>query len=218
MNFLSNPYCAIGQAHNNGLDYVIGNIPQNPTLANILKATADYMLSIAYNGTTYTTIDDASVQALVAAGYNGVFSVEKLKCAGKFSRKQLEIIDILLNPNPTISNANLSDFYLNMGYEIMATSMPIEQMQPLLVCAAVGQYSSDYWNTQLNNPNSPWLPYLNNGAARLPAWVKNDAAGALGGAIAGALGAWWTGTGVIAAAAATAIGSAVTASVSTIIA
>ena len=215
MNKLSNPYNSLGRAHNDGLDYVGRNLPTNPTVLDLIDLTSAYILSCQFKQ-EYTAEAKMSMDVYIASIFNDEFSVTKLIQANKFSHGQLYYLDIILNPNPTINNADLPDFYLKIGYDIITTSLSMQEKQPLLIGAAVGNYSAIYWNEQINNQGSIWYPHINTIEARLPGWVKSDAAGAIGGALGAGLYAWWTGAGIVPAVICGALGGAVGNSLSSV--
>jgi hypothetical protein len=210
MNKLSNPYNSFGQAHNDGLDYVGNNLPASPTIQDFISLTSTYTLSLQY-GKTGSQQDLMAMQVFIASVFNGGNCLDSLIQSGSFSQKQLDIINILLNPPPTIPNADLPNFYLTTGYNIITSNIPAEEKKILLLGAAIGNYSTTYWLAQLSNPNSPWTSYIGD-ASKLPAWAKGDIGGAIGGGIGGFLYCWWTGAGAVAGTVCGAIGGAISGS------
>jgi hypothetical protein len=106
------------------------------------------------------------------------------------TQQQIIFLERMLSVNPYIAiNSQEESFKLIEG-EIFAYPMPYREKELLLIASSVGKHSGAYWNTQINNPGSPWQPWFPNpnDPARplaLKKWVREDAKGAVAGAISG---------------------------------
>ena len=192
-SFLINPFEAIGKAHNAGLDFVAENLRETPmpTIDTIVDLCSKFVCSKFYRDGTYSELDIYSVNRLVSYGINHLSDLKPVYEEAKLSQEQIVFLERMVSVDPYMRLENQYDFFRSIEGEILSYPMTYGQKEILLVASAIGRYSSQYWNTQFENPDlSPWRTFLPNpdqpGTALKKKGIgKEDGKGAVAGGIAG---------------------------------
>lgn len=192
-SFLINPYEAIGKAHNEGLDYVAERLRDTPmpTIDVIVDNVSKFVCSKLKSDRTYSDFDVYSVNRVVTYGINHLSDLKPVYEENKFSQEQIVFLERIVSVDPYMRLENQYDFFRSIEGEILSYPMSYGQKEILLVATAVGRYSSQYWNTQFENPDaSPWRTFLpspdrSGTALKKKGIAKEDGKGAVAGGIAG---------------------------------
>ena len=72
---------------------------------------------------------------------------------------------------------------LNFEQSLLLSDLNIEEITPFLVGIAVAKHSYTYWMAQIDNPDSPWKPYVGSDPELIPPWLSADAEAAVSSAL-----------------------------------
>ncbi len=185
----SNPYLPIGDSHNDGLDYVVARLGSNPNIEKVVELSSEYLQTVAGETTKasfalYYQLVSRIINENVSSPFSETLSSTDMNAqAISFIGNALAISDALTYPQILKRLESIESAIA------LSTLTQEEKTYPLLF-VAVAKASVSYWIRQVDNPESPWIPYLPSGedmqTFRWP-W-REDASGAVSGAIGGALG------------------------------
>ncbi|AZA84044.1 hypothetical protein C1637_16265 [Chryseobacterium lactis] len=188
-SILSNPYNQVGQMHNDGMQFVIGNINPSSTIEQIVQSCASYVQKLSDNSSSEAYVN---WNAFISESIN---RTEKLQLSGMIDwlqQKDLitkEGIDFINSINDLSDDLSLSEVVSKIDSienDILSSKMSVEQQSYPLLYAAVAKYSAQYGELQETSSNSKWKEIK---TARKFSWPwKKDAEGAISGAIGGAIG------------------------------
>ncbi len=179
-----NPYSAIGQQLQSGLNAIILGLPANPTVDDLVNQVWSYIQPIYYTSQTKIEIEVKSV------AYNAINSYRSnlvLNGLTTYDAVQNAFIDLLIgarmtsNTPPDVFAVSIADIEDNIG--ISELTMP--DQQPLFLATTCGSNANNYWIAELANPQSSWASYFssNGGQNYLNTMQWNVAA--MNGALAG---------------------------------
>lgn len=191
----ANPWDHVGRQHNEALDHAVlarqaVGSTDAPLAAAMVGRVIEYAAQEYGEACSVVDVDFDAIGRIVAdpAGANDLL----LGMLGKSQRSYLLRIDEVASRLPVDTRAALEEMKA-LEAEILET-LSADEAAPLLIGAAVGRYSNEYWNTQVGAEASPWLEgtaHQNGSAARkIPGWVKADLKGAISGGVGGIAGGW----------------------------
>lgn len=192
---IQNPYPTIGPKLKSGLDYIIANLPLNPTFENLNNTLCN---AIYTPNPTNPFLNDAlqlyikSVLPFVHNGYvnsqasNPQISDAQLK---QYSDKQFEIIYHLFKTISTTPNEAIPQLLNATDEKIAGLGLSFAEQTPLFVATASGKALYEYWMLNIPQPGT-WAAYMIDPAitpqamdavnyAKLPQWVAAGMQGAL---------------------------------------
>lgn len=211
---ISNPYREVGLLHNEGLGYLIENLNPNVpvNIEKIIELTGQYLLKIT-NSTSKSEL--ACYFEFVATTINKLNLIpfyEFLREA-KVTKEGICFINEIQNISPDFDLPTTLKVLTNIESNILISEMTENEKQFPLICVAAAKSSVEYWITQINDPNSLWIPFVGDPIEFKWPW-KSDANGAIAGAIGGAIGGVLGGpSGILIGGVLGAIGGAIGASV-----
>jgi len=159
-----NPYSQLGQQLKDGLDAIIAELPPpppDPTVEQLINEVIGYVGPL-YGETgegDLGPIINLELSILLSATLNGYIN----SAAGSpvhYDRRQQEYIIQLVEGILTIPVVSVRGRIANIEENIATSGMSSEQQAPLLMAAAVGKASFDYWMAQGEDEMSPWQPYF----------------------------------------------------------
>jgi hypothetical protein len=175
---LTNPFNQVGVLHNQGLDYLIDNLSNQPSTDELANLAAKFICINGLNIPSPTGFDTGQYYA--AASY----SMNSYLC-NDIARKPESFTNIQLNYYNKISKTILdSDRYSirtnleAIEFDILSSEISWKEQMPMLISIAIGKYSADYWNYQLDNiGSSKWINYISqypDPSTEIPKWVDTD--------------------------------------------
>lgn len=193
-SFLINPYEFIGIAHNEGLDYVVNNLPSDPTptIDVIIRLVSDYACRQLRPDESYSKTEFYAMTSIVSYSIIHLNEIKSAYHEANLNERQIIFLERMLCVNPYVRLESQREFYRQVEGEIFAYPMSYKEKELLLIASSVGKHSSEYWENNYNNAKSPWqrwFPAANQTGTPLAkkSWPREDAKGAVAGAIGGAI-------------------------------
>lgn len=213
----TNPYNVIGELHNAGLNSIVQNLSNTPSIDEVVDLTSRFVADATINAATQLQI--AQIKIFVSQVLNNQqFQQDNYLEETKISSEQVRILNEIINIPPSISNSDIKIYLEDIEFRILTSNITREEKSYPLLVTAVSKYSNLYWNEQVNNPESPWQPFFpSNPSVHLKQWLKADAQGAFEGGLAAGLYTWWTGGGILVAAGAGALAGGIASSLGSVI-
>jgi hypothetical protein len=162
-----NPYPFLGTKHNEALDFIITNLPANPTFENLNEVlsnalfTPDPQYPIT-NG--FATLAFGSILPNAYNAYvNGGAEDEGRGTKGNipYTEKQQAIITHLLNGIHHVPVESIREFLTGVEERIVSGGLSYEEQTPLFIATAAGRSDFEYWMNQISNPGTLWAAYFN---------------------------------------------------------
>jgi hypothetical protein len=185
---VSNPYYEIGLLHNEGLDFVIQNLPpMEPVLIEKIIQLSSQNLQIINN--TPAKLSQAIYFDFIASTINKLNQIpfEILLKEYKVSVESTCFINEILNVSPDFDYSTTFKVLVNIESNILTSDLTQKDKQLPLLGVAVAKSSVLYWIEQIQNPESPWINFVGDTAAFAWPW-KADVKGAVLGLIEGVIG------------------------------
>ena len=177
-----NPYGRAGGIVKNALDFIIANMPPDPTFEQLTEV---------YTGSVFTpdpespSMNDAAqlfLGGVLPFAYNGYVNGGLGKYV-KYTENQIFIINKLLDCMKSISVESIGDFISGIDETIAASELPCEEQGPLFLATACAKGGFEYWMAQVDNPATLWAPYFSTDKAinylHVAGWVSAGAQGVL---------------------------------------
>lgn len=216
---VTNPYDYIGQMHNQGLDFIINTIYSSSCAVNettVIKLSSQFVSQFC----TFCEVSPISLEA----GITNVLNYRKLDLLppvdnpvqSGFINDLLNIADLFVNPFEHLESINTQINDLNKN--VFLSNLTVEEKIPIFCASSVYVNSLYYWNQVIQTEDNKWAIYITNQEVSFLGlnWGKvgkEDLKGALPGAIAGGIGALFTGGGILLGALGGALGGGVSTSV-----
>jgi len=221
---LTNPYDAVGYAHNAGLDYILSkNTPADKIdIKKVIDLTSKFMVSvkdteIKPDKVSLLDINYIRFYEFVSGNINAFINVdiEEYYRDAKMNKTQICYINDVLNvsDNLDLEYEKTLGILLNIENTILNSELTEREKQYPLITVAVAKYSVQYWINQINDPKSKWIDFVGGSGdlAKFKWPWRADGAGAAGGAISGGVSGAVSGgpIGALIGAAAGALGGAI---------
>lgn len=194
-SFLINPFEEIGVTHNEGLDYIVANLSSStaPKVDEIIRLAAQFACRQIRPNNVFSKSELISMMSVVSYSIIHLNEIKSVYQDATLNQQQIVFLERMLSVNPYIKIDEQNQRFRLIESEIFAYPMPYKEKELLLIASAVGKHSGEYWNTQFNDPASPWqvwFPDPNDPGTPLgkKKWATEDAKGAVAGAIGGAVG------------------------------
>ena len=194
-----NPYDAIGQAHNKGMDFVIGKLNSQEEIKyeRIVELVSQYLASLRSKGTHESDcleMNEEFILGYVSVGNTlnllSTYSTEELLEKGKYNKEQICLMESILNVSEerALDREGTIKILQNIEEQILASDLTPEEAKVPLILASIAKYSVSYWMEQIKNDSSEWKSFIDGDLAKLKWPWKADALGALTGAGGGIIG------------------------------
>lgn len=183
-----NPFKIVGEQYVDGLNYIITNLPANPTFEQLNDTT------IAYVGGLFSTDEEdpsiapilkTTVDSILPNTINDYINKQILANLNLTPLQENLIIDIYdgLFANPISS---LKDYFETVDESITEASLTTLDKSAIFLSASIAKSSYGYWKEVIENNNpAGWSTYLNSNLAvnyaNLAFYVASAYVGALSG-------------------------------------
>jgi hypothetical protein len=173
-----NPYAALGADHKEVLDYLIANLPPNPTFDDLnAQVSAFFFTPDPQNPNISGMVADYSKTVLPHA-YNGYVNG---RATDAIFQKD-GICSQMLNGINNIPAESIGEYLSGIEETIPAGNFTVEEQIPLFAAIALGKGDHEYWMAQVTTPGT-WAAYLNADPAinymHVAGWVSAAMQGAL---------------------------------------
>ena len=153
-----NPYSSVGVLHQKGLDALSVSLFAVPGIDvdKLTKYIVDYMMAIP--AFADYDIGELELSAVIPEAMNAY--ALGVDVAGAYSGEQRILIAEMMqvSDGPTLSS--IPDYLTNLQNSVARSKMTKAQQKPLFAALSVGIKNYDYWVTQLDEPTSPWIDFL----------------------------------------------------------
>jgi hypothetical protein len=176
---LTNPYNQVGTLHNQGLDYLIDYLSNQPTTDELARLSAQFVCINGLGIPNPTDFDTGQYYAAASYAMNSYLCNDIARKPESFTNIQLNYFNKI---SKTIQDSS-DRFSIRpdleaLEFEIMRSEISWKEQVPMLIAIAVGKYSADYWNYQIDNiGSSKWATYINqygNPSTEMYTWVETD--------------------------------------------
>ncbi len=195
MNKVINPYPALGTKHKESLDYIIANLPVNPTFDDLNAKLTDSFFIPDPNEPSPIDAAEGIIKTMLPHAYNGYVNGGagyKLQTASgkeqdasgywRYNEAQMRVIEQMLNGLNNIPVESIGEFLSDIEENIASGKFTYEEQVPLLVATAIGKSDHEYWMAQIAAP-AVWAIYLNTDSAINYAHVAGIVSASMQGAL-----------------------------------
>ena len=194
-----NPYDAIGQEHNKGLDYVVANLNPQEDIKHerIVELVSQYLVSLttkSMHDKDCTEMNEAFIKNYASVGKAlnllATRSSAELLKEGKFNEKQVGLMEsvLCLSEERALDREGTIKILKNIEERMLASDLTPEELEIPLMLVSIAKYSVSYWMEQIKNDKSEWKNFIKEDFAKFKWPWKADAMGALTGAGGGVIG------------------------------
>lgn len=184
---ISNPYKSVGLLHNKGLDFIITKLnPKKFSIDNVIDLNSQYLQDVEGN---FSKANYLKWFEFTASQLNAIEQIpfNEFITEGKISKEASFFINEILGMSGDFDYPTVLKVLLNIEENILFSEISATDKQYPLLCVAVAKESVNYWIGQLNNPQTPWKPFIS-GNIKSFSWPwRADAQGAVQGAVSGAI-------------------------------
>ncbi len=183
---LINPYTEFGTKHKASLDYVIANLPVNPTFENLNEQLVNSFFIPNPNEPGPLDLVPPVLRTVLPSAYNAYGGTRDegrgTKGNSKFTEQQLTLVSQLIDGMKTVPALSIGDYLSNAEESVISAGLSFEEQTPLLLALAIGKADNEYWLNQIT-VIAAWGNYLNADSAlnyaNLSGWVAASMQGAL---------------------------------------
>lgn len=183
-----NPYTEFGTKHKNSLDYIITNLPLNPTFENLNEQLVNSFYIPDPLDPNPVDLVAPFLKTVLPNAYNG-FVNGWAKDEGRgtrgntnYNEAQQKLITQMLEGIRFVPAQSIAEYLTGIEEETVAAGLSYEEQTPLLLALATGKASNEYWQAQIAVA-AGWVNYLNADSAinyqLLTGWVTASMQGAL---------------------------------------
>lgn len=182
-----NPYTYTGTRATQILDYLIANLPPNPSFDDLNQQLCN---AVVTPGTvTPPPGPDNMMESfpllLLPYAHNAIVNASALHRSppvvnAQWNEEQLHLLNLFAFGTAQLPEEAIHSYFQATENKLAASALTQSQQDPLWVASAVTDTIVEYYRAQVQN-SGPWLPYLQNNHIRYPEISAASLQGALSG-------------------------------------
>lgn len=182
-----NPYTYIGTTATQMLDYIIANLPPNPSFDDLNQQLLN---SVIPPGTITPppgpdNVTESFPLLILPYAYNAIVNASALHRSppvvnAEWNETQFNLLKLFAFGTTHLPEEAMHNYFLATENKLAASTLTQTQQDPLWVASALTDTLVEYFRAQAQN-SGPWQPYLQNNHIRYPEIASAALQGALTG-------------------------------------